>query len=531
VRRSLGCARRILKALLICEALPDIVRQGVTVKTELRQQILETIRRYRMMKPGDRVGVAVSGGADSTALLCLLEELREDLGIALQVIHLNHSLRGAQSDRDEEFVAQLSRARELEFFSERHDAGAEARHHGWNLEDAGRRLRYELFERLVREGKVTRVAVAHTADDQAETFFARIFRGTGTRGLAGIHPVRGNIVRPLLKIRREALREYLRERAQTWREDPSNRDLSRLRSRVRHELIPELERKFPPGIVNRITNFAGIFYDEEAFWSVLVEDRFRAVARQNSGGISIAVGDLLSPLPLPSGQESMPGYTEAESASRAVSRRLILRLLEEALRDRGQITSAHVDDVIRFALTGASGHRLELPHGLAVRREFDHLTFFLRSPADRTDIGQRSAHSADAYQYVMGLPGQGSNDVSVPELRTRFCLKLIDWPATERDTRKQSATLDADLLQSPLVLRSWRPGDAYRPRGHRQVRKLKEMFLRHRVPVGERAHWPVLTSGDEVVWTRGMPPAAEFAAQEGTRKGLLIEEEGLSARA
>jgi tRNA(Ile)-lysidine synthase len=499
------------------------------VPTNLQHQILEIIRRYRMIKPGDRIGVAVSGGADSTALLCLLEEFRDALGITLWVIHLNHGLRGAESDRDEQFVAELARARRLEFFSERRDVAAEARRRGWNLEDAGRRLRYEFFERLVSDGKVTRVAVAHTADDQAETVLARILRGTGTRGFAGIHAVRGKIVRPLLGVRREALREYLRNQGQAWREDPSNRDLSRLRSRLRHELIPELESKFAPDVVERLNDFAGIFYDEEAFWSALVEDRFRALARQDSAGVSIAVDDLLSPLPLLSGQEGMPGHSVADTASRALSRRLILRLLEGALNERGQITSAHVEEVIRFAVTEASGHRLDLPHGLAVRREFDRLTFFRRSAGDRTGAGQRSARSADAYEYIMGLPGRSPSDISVPELKTRFCLKLIDWSAAERDTRKGGATLDADLLRNPLVLRSWRPGDAYRPRGHRHVRKLKEMFLRSRVPVGKRVYWPVLTSAGEVVWARGMPPAAEFAAQDGTRKGLVIEEQGLSA--
>src|SRR5271165_3083452 len=177
------------------------------MKTPLEQRVLDAIRRARLANPGDRVAVAVSGGADSVALLRLLASLRDTLGITLLIAHFDHALRGMESEADAQFVAALSREHRFEYICEREDVAAAAAKQGLNLEDAARRLRYAFFQRLVEQGRATRVAVAHTADDQAETVLARLFRGTGPAGLAGIHPVLGPIVRPLLATRRQELRD------------------------------------------------------------------------------------------------------------------------------------------------------------------------------------------------------------------------------------------------------------------------------------------------------------------------------------
>ena len=209
-----------------------------------------------MLRAGDRVGVGVSGGADSVALLRLLEELSAELGIRLAVLHFNHQLRGAESDADESFVAQLAAARGIEFLAGREDVAAAPAGAGWNLEDAARRLRYAFFASAVKAGRVTRVAVAHTADDQAETVLARLVRGTGPAGLASIYPVKGHVVRPLLEIRRSELRSYLTTLGQSWREDASNLDLTRLRARLRHQVLPVLERELQPAIVEHLGRLA-----------------------------------------------------------------------------------------------------------------------------------------------------------------------------------------------------------------------------------------------------------------------------------
>src|SRR5271156_2145123 len=173
------------------------------MRTPLEQSVLANIRTSRMLIAGNRVGVAVSGGADSVALLRLLDRLRDELGITLAVVHFNHALRGAGSEADAGFVAELAGALGLECLAAREDVGAEASRQGWNLEDAARRLRYAFFERGINQGKGTHPAVAHTADDQGETVLAHLIRGTGPTGLAGIYPDARSLIRPLHGIARQ----------------------------------------------------------------------------------------------------------------------------------------------------------------------------------------------------------------------------------------------------------------------------------------------------------------------------------------
>src|SRR5438552_12800701 len=185
---------------------------------------MQHLKAHEFVRPGDRVGVAVSGGADSVALLLLLQELHEKLGIVLSVVHFNHKLRGKASDADEVFVAKLAAKHGLEFHSASVDVAKKAKKERANLEDAARRARYDYFRSLAESGDCGRIAVAHTADDQAETVLAHLFRGTGLAGLGGIHPLAGPVIRPLLNVRRNELRHFLRARKQNWREDATNRD-------------------------------------------------------------------------------------------------------------------------------------------------------------------------------------------------------------------------------------------------------------------------------------------------------------------
>ncbi|HJY85441.1 MAG TPA: tRNA lysidine(34) synthetase TilS [Candidatus Acidoferrales bacterium] len=492
--------------------------------TKLVERIVETIRRHNMLRPGDRVGVGVSGGADSVALLLLLDELKAALGISLVVVHFNHCLRGMDSDADEHFVATLATAKKLEFASAREDVAARAQQQGWNLEDAARRLRYEYFSTLVASGRATRMAVAHTADDQAETVLAHLLRGTGLSGLAAIYPVAGIIVRPLLGIRRQELRDYLSGRKQPWREDPTNLDTTRLRARIRHHLLPQLERDFQPAVVPRLGQLATLAHEDEASWAALVDDCYRKLVERAPAGHSIRVQDLLSPFCL---DPAVAWAPDRSSTLRGLSKRLVRRIYEGLKGDRRQLTSGHVEQVLHLATASESGHLVHLPAGVAVERSFDHLIFSPSRFTRHSQSGLGTESAGQPYEYVVHIAGEGSTTVSIPEIGRRFRLKTIDWPPAERDTRFQIETLDADRLRWPLILRSWRPGDSYRPRGRRRVRKLKRLLLESRVTARERKVWPVLTSAGALAWARGLPVAEEFAARAETKSGLVIAEEAL----
>jgi tRNA(Ile)-lysidine synthase len=486
-----------------------------------------TIKRHAMWRAGDRVGVGVSGGSDSVALLRILQEVSEQEGIRLGVLHFNHGLRGADSEGDEQFVAELAARLGLPFFSGREDVAGMARARHWNLEDAARRLRYGFFAARVAEGRIDRVAVAHTADDQAETVLARVLRGTGPAGLAAIYPVKGHVVRPLLEVRRGELQEYLNRMGQTWREDASNHDPARLRSRLRHQVLPILEGEIQPAIVNHLSRLAALSREDEAFWRALTRTCLGVLLTREGGRLRMCCADLLNPS-LSGGP--LPGIELPEEARLAVTRRLVRGTIEELRGHCRQWTADHVERVVHLAASGSSGSRIELP-GVIVERSFDWLWF---SPAngEATEgvAAGWEANSAGSPVFSrvveLGNPGE-STVVAVPEIKRRFRLKVVDWHPGRSDTDQDKAALDRDLLDPPLVLRNWRPGDSFRPKGRRSSRKLKQFLRMKRVAVPDREGWPVLTSANLLVWTRGLPVAAEFAPRPATRAGVIIAEENL----
>jgi tRNA(Ile)-lysidine synthase len=499
------------------------------MRTPLEQSVLQAIQRAGMLGPGDRVGVAVSGGADSVALLRLLERLRDDLGITLAVVHFNHSLRATESEGDAEFVEQLARTRGFKIVTDRRDVAAEAQRQGRNLEDMARQLRYAFFERVVREGRATHIAVAHTADDQAETVLAHLIRGTGLTGLAGIYPVAGAVVRPLLGTRREELREYLRAIGQSWREDSTNRDTRRMRARIREQLLPLLARDFSPAIAGHLKELARFAREEERFWEALVEDRFQALVCEENDALRIPVKALLNPLELHAAARQLSTSLKCNDslALRVLTERLIRRLYQYVRGNRRELTAKHVEQVIDLASKPASGRSRELPGGIIVQRNFQELTFSRTAAGTRPAPDNGTGHAPSTYEYVVSLPLVSATTVSVPELGKRFRLKVIDWPIAESDTKSDANAIDADLLRPPLILRNWRPGDAYRPHGRRQEQKLRRMFVAGRVRSGDRIIWPVLESAGQVIWARGMPPAEDYCARRSTRLGVVIEEQAL----
>ena len=433
---------------------------------------------------------------------------RRNVGIRLVVLHFNHQLRGAEADQDELFVTALAHEFGFDFVAGRGDVAGEARRNGWNLEDAARRLRYRFFDSAASAKGLHRVAVAHTADDQAETVLARLFRGTGPTGLAGIHPVSGQIIRPFLDIRRQELRDYLGQLGQPWREDATNRDTSRTRARIRHNLLPLLEQDFDSAAVAHLSRLAAHAGEEETFWHSLEEERFAAmVLREPSGAFSVLISDLLHPLP------SMP-----TASTLALTRRLVRRIFLEVRGDRRQLTSGHVEDVLQLATRSQSGSRIELP-GVRVERQFERLVF---APACES-LG---VASGARFEYEILLPaGSETADIVVPEIHRRFNLKVIDWHSGSGETNKGLDVLDFDKLRWPLIFRNWLPGDSYHPHRRRGIRKVKRMLLEARIPRRDRKAWPVLTSAGALAWALKCPVAHEFAVSSKTRTSVLIRAE------
>lgn len=435
-----------------------------------------------LLRPGMRVAVGLSGGADSVALLCALAERNRakgrELGLVLHAAHLHHGLRGAEADADLEFSRALAEKLEVPFHSARVDTGAEAADHGESIEEAARRLRYRWFRELLSEREphalVDAVATAHTLDDQAETVVAKFLRGAWTEGLSAIHPVlewhEGKVLRPFLGTRRTEIEAWLRERKQPWREDSSNRDLAFTRNRIRQELLPQLET-WNPRLREHLAQMADLARDEEAAWQaeitrlapqlILRGRPVRGGGRAATDGFAIDVIRLAELLP-------------------ALQRRLLRHATEQC----GVAIDFQATESIRsLALEGRASQKIELPHGLCVERTHRELRFITQASSSTT------AHSTKVAPAIsVSVPGE----MDAPAFGIHLRLE-----------RRKPLPVDDSASQTAL-LRTWRAGDRVKLRYSSSARKVKEVLERMKVTGSDRTMWPVLEYAGRIVWMKGV---------------------------
>jgi tRNA(Ile)-lysidine synthase len=490
-------------------------------KSRTRRQS-STYRRWRLFtqraclfQPGDRVGVAVSGGPDSMLLLDFMVEYAHEAGLTLAVAHFNHHLRGAESDEDEDFVRARAQRLELEFLCSGARVTEVARKRRMNIESAARELRYRFLGSLLSDGKLDKVATAHTASDQAETVLLRLLRGTGTRGLAGIHRVLevpgGLIVRPFLSLTRAEVEAEVARSGLPFRIDTTNFDTSLARNRIRQQVLPLLAQEFNPSVVRTLTEFADRARSDESLLDGQARERALELLVRSGGVLKM-------------------DCRRFNRVPPAIARRVVRLALEEVRACGGStgsaavaasagpaVTYAEIDSLSRLATDGQSGKRLQLAGGIEVRREFESLV--IEKAAKRAVFpGDRNRHG---FAYALRWPCE----VALPELGIRLHFRLADMsdaPAAQRAYTEQNGIwLDASRLGAPLILRNWRPGD--RLGSAKTARPLKELFQRGRVPIGQRPYWPVLEAASEIIWVKGFE--AQFERRAPGRYRLLISEE------
>jgi tRNA(Ile)-lysidine synthase len=490
------------------------------VPKALDRRLLDYINSHGLLRPGDRAGVAVSGGADSVALLRLILELRAELGVVLSVVHFNHKIRGEVSDADENFVRELAQTHGLELHASSGDAPAYAVNNKLSLETAARDLRYSFFRELISSGAVSKVMTAHTLDDQAETVLMRIVRGTGTAGLAGIYPLLcgdeavprlghalvansrtgqspvptrpgPQIVRPLLGIRRCEIEEYLRALGQAWREDATNLDVNHARNKVRHVLLPLLENEFNPAMRQRLSELAEIARMEEEHWNGIVNGIESPIVSGEHVSLDV---ERLSRLPL------------------AVQRRVIRQVgVQLAIK----LDFETIDSVQRFA--GEGGRGLELPGGWRVTRETARRPSGGKNGTFLVFDRDERALPRD-YEYSLKWPAK----IAVEEAGLVMHARLIT-PCGEAGYN-DSQLLDPRKLLPELTIRNWRAGDQFWPAHTSGPKKVKELLQKRHVTGTERVLWPVALSGSEIVWIRGFPVSEKHCASDENDSVLLIEE-------
>lgn len=431
-----------------------------------------TALQHRMFDPGAPVVVMVSGGADSTALLRVLAAGGVGEDLRLSVLHVNHELRGADADADEAFVRELAASLGVPFRAVRFDVAAWASEQGLNLEDAGRRIRYRFAEEELDarcaaarlHPRTGRVATAHTRDDRVETFLMRLATGAGPGGLATpLRATRGRIVRPLVEVSREQVEAYLGGLGQEWREDATNADTTRLRSRVRHELVPAL-RQVAPGAPDNVARSIALLADDEALLSEMAEAFVTDFTKRlSTGGIAFRRNLMIT-------------------LSRPMARRVVREALLSEFPQASRLESSHVEAVVDGL--GDDSFARDLPMGLQIRTEYEDLVI------------TRAGEGPSVAPALLSLPGRAelgpSGTITAEEAES---LILPEDPS--------EALIDASAVGDTLVVDSWREGDRIRPLGMEGSRKVADVLADAKVPRRERASVPIVRDGDRVVWVAG----------------------------
>jgi tRNA(Ile)-lysidine synthase len=448
--------------------------------SELQTRVQAAIQQQRLFRRGDRIVVAVSGGVDSMVLLRLMDELAREYSWKLVVAHLNHMLRGRGSNADERLVREASSDAGLSFVSERVDVRRRAEQGRLSTEMAARQARHEFLARVARDFRSRKIALAHHADDQVELFFIRLLRGAGMDGLSGMKwsnpsPADGavRLTRPLLGLTRPEIQAFARQHGVKFRYDPSNDCLEILRNRIRHELLPLLEKKYQPGIRSVVLRLMDLIAAESELTGTLVDDLV-------AGG---------------------PDGKRFDSLPRAAQRRLLqVQLIRLGLRhDYETIERLRSDSGVPFTLA---------PH-----------TTIYRDEAGEVHRRETEQIAFNSQRQVVDLQARG---------RARFGGVAFDWRITQPGSNKAKTPrmhgrelFDADRVGPRVTLRHWQPGDRFQPIGMTKPLKLQDFFANKKVPRATRHELVVATTDQgEVFWVEDMRISERFKLDGDTRRRL-----------
>jgi tRNA(Ile)-lysidine synthase len=444
-------------------------------------RVRQFVRQHQLIAPDTRVLAAVSGGSDSVALVHILRHLSDAGEMRLAgVAHFNHQLRPSADD-DERFAAGVAASLDVAFLADRDDVGARARRERRSIEDAARTARHEFLERTRLATGADVVALGHTRDDQAETVLMRLTRGAGPRGLAGMHPRNGSLVRPLLACRREDLRAWLAERRLAFVDDETNADVSIPRNRVRAELLPLLEARFNPAIVDALADQAEIARETWVWMDALTADLEAHVVRRSTTADNALVREI--------------DVAVLHGAPRALQRALMWRLMSEVAGGR-QIGFGHIDAAIRLMDEGIEtcvdfpGQRLERIGGSVV----------LTGRVDGAQGRRAPRQASNLFRFPLSIPGE----VALSDAGWSVSAETTTDAIVGNGGGKDVAIVQRDLCGGSLAVRNRRPGDSFRPVGLNGRKKLQDYFVDRKVARRLRDAVPlVVDETDRIVWVAG----------------------------
>lgn len=459
-------------------------------------KVRRTIEKYGLLDKGDRVVAAVSGGPDSVALLAILQDLSVPCALTLSVAHLNHGLRGRESDREEIFVRELCESMDIPFFSRRADIPAAMRVSKGTLEEICRKERYRFLEEVRAGIGFNKIALGHHLDDQAETVMMRILRGSGPEGLKGMAPLRDQIfIRPLIEVTRKEITVFLEERGLAAMTDSSNASDFCLRNRIRRGLMPELKKSYNPRLAENLGRMAEILRMEDDWMQTTVAGVLKEWGQDGMKDV-IAIP-----------------VSEFRGLHEAVRHRIVKTVLSDLSPAPNRVGYRHVEAVMKLLGGDAPGAMLDLPFRIRVRREYDRLYFERKG-----DLPAAASGKAAPFRCDVDVPGE----VAVPALGKLLSFRFVDRSQVEPNSG-QRVFMDAEGIVFPLTLRSWSPGDRIQPQGMSGTQKLKDLFINEKIPRAKRGEVPLLADQASVLWVPGIRLNERVRIKKDTKKVLKIE--------
>lgn len=455
----------------------------------MEEVVLKTILEHGLIHRDENIIIGVSGGPDSMALLYLLIEIKDKIGFNIAVAHVNHGVRGIEAVEDEKFVRHQAQKLNIPYYSKTVDMVAYGKEMGISAEEAGRELRYGFFREILFQLGGGKIAVAHNANDQAETLLMRIFRGTGIDGLNGMEFISGDIIRPLLNISRADIERYIEENSIDTVLDKTNLMPIYTRNKIRLELIPYIEENFNPNIINTLWRLSQTSAQDSRFLEKYSEDQYKLLLKYKSRNCIILDVCLFN------------------SQEESIKFRIIRRAIEDIVGNLQGFGELHISSVVRLLESGETGKEVHLPNRLVARIDYGELKVYKDNLEEQGD-----------FNYRLDL---GVNNFR--DLGYGFTLRVLPIAEINHLDRRGIGIFDFDKIRGNLYLRNRRNGDRFIPFGMKGRKKLKDYFIDEKISRDKREKIPLIVDEENILWVVGYRTSNICRIDDNTKRILVVE--------
>ena len=461
---------------------------------KLLTKVKDIIKKYQLLNTGDKVLVGVSGGPDSVALVHILKQLTTEYELQLHIAHLDHQLRGADSTADAQFVKKIATRLKIPLTSVSRDVKEYQKENSLSLEDAARQVRYDFFFDLLNKLNFDKLALGHHANDQTETIIMNFLRGAGLKGLGGIKPDKDRIIRPLIELKKEELKEYCLNHDLNWKVDETNKKEICLRNKVRLNLVPQLIESYNENLVTTLNQMGQILRTEDEFMRSKSKEILAEIIINSSNNKLIIEKDKFLNLHL------------------AMQRRIIRNIYKRLTSSYKNLYFYNIQEILQLIKTSETGIQKKLPEDVVVKLSYDQIIFVLATAEKKTNFF--------SYQLNVG------EKLKIPELNLRINSQIVDknYPWQEELNQKNKGFFDLNKVGSHFEVRQRKDGDSFQPLGMSGTKKIKDFFIDQKIARDKRDEIPIFTSETgEIFWVSQLRIDEKYKVTNQTDEILMIE--------